>query len=104
MIIDPVQFALLVWSLLPVGAVPAQAARGGEEASKQIDQALVAYTTAYNESNVDRMMALWAADADFVDHSGRAYRGRDEVASLFRKAFASKHKYTIKVAVTSRKF
>jgi uncharacterized protein (TIGR02246 family) len=103
MFTHPIQIVLLVWSLLPVRGAPPQAAPS-DAASKQIDQALAAYTTAYNESNVAGMMALWAADADFIDHRGRVFRGRDEVTSLFRKAFASSHKYKIKVAVTSRKF
>lgn len=78
--------------------------RADETSEKDIARALDSYQKAYNDRKVDDLMAFWAKDADFIDHRGRSYKGRDAVADLFRKALSSDRKYQIKLNVTSRKF
>lgn len=78
--------------------------RGDDASEKEIATALDSYQKAYNARKIDDLMAFWSKDADFVDHRGRSYKGRDAVTDLFRKALSSDRKYQIKLNVTSRKF
>lgn len=91
----------LILSLMWVTAPMAVA---DEEASQAVDRSLEAYTNAYNAKDIDALIRVWAPDADFVDHRGRRFAGRDEIAALFRKALVDGPGYTIKIGVTSRQF
>ncbi|MGE3317316.1 MAG: SgcJ/EcaC family oxidoreductase [Planctomycetaceae bacterium] len=72
--------------------------------AKAIDQAIAAYTKAYNAADITALAAHWAPDCDFVDHRGRRYSGRDEITALFRKALVDGRGYQIKMTVSARRF
>lgn len=90
-----------------IALAAASIARGDDKENpeaKAIDQAIAAYTKAYNAADINALSAMWAPDCDFVDHRGRRYSGRDEITSLFRKALVNGRGYQIKMTVSARRF
>jgi uncharacterized protein (TIGR02246 family) len=76
------------WVLQPARrAVAAQEgraeAKGDEEA---VRKAGVAYVEAMNKGDHDALMAMWAADADYIDEAGKRTHGRDAISALFKKS------------------
>lgn len=94
---------LVLLSLVALCAGSMARAEDNPEA-KAIDQAIAAYTKAYNAADINALAALWAPDCDFVDHRGRRYSGRDEITALFRKALVDGRGYQIKMTVSARRF
>jgi uncharacterized protein (TIGR02246 family) len=68
-------------------ALPARAA--DEATTKEIQAAIDKYIAAYNEGSLNKVMAFWTENADFVDSRGQFHEGRDLIAALFRRGFAS---------------
>ena len=51
-----------------------------------IRKAAAAYIEAMNKGDLDAILAFWAPDADFVDETGKATRGREALSALFKKS------------------
>jgi uncharacterized protein (TIGR02246 family) len=75
-----------------------------DAASKELQGAVDKYVAAYNTGAVDKVMAFWTEDADFVDIRGGFHQGRDLIAALFRRGFADNPGRTMKLASDARKF
>src|SRR5262249_9690252 len=75
-------------------AVKAEADKAdGEEAA--IRKAVAAYTAAYAKGDAAAVLALWTADAEFIDEDGKVFRGRDTLAPLYAKSLPSFKGYKI---------
>lgn len=61
------------------------------------------YTAGYNEGSLDKLMACWAENADFVDINGRFHEGRDLIAALFRRGLANNPGRKLALQPASRK-
>jgi uncharacterized protein (TIGR02246 family) len=75
----------------------AQAADAEKEVRAEVDS----YTAAFNQGDLDRLLAHFAADADFVDDSGNQYKGKASLAPLFKRTLADLKGYKLTVAFTS---
>jgi uncharacterized protein (TIGR02246 family) len=78
------------WTGLPVigGAVALIIAIGRPSAAADDDeaaihQAVAAYAKAFNAGDLDGVMAVWAADPEYVDDTGTSTTGRDSVRALY---------------------
>lgn len=82
----PGRLHLLVLSLLLV-APPAINAE--EEAATQLSKVAEAYVGAYNEKNLDAMLALYTEDAEMIDEIDEiSASGPDEIRSIYERSFA----------------
>src|SRR5262249_6529250 len=84
-----------------VAQPPAKAPSADEQA---IRQASADYVAAMVAGNLDRVMAFWAPDADYIDEAGKTTRGRDHIAALFKKALPDLKGSKIKGTLQSLKF
>jgi uncharacterized protein (TIGR02246 family) len=50
-----------------------------------IRKTAAAYIEAMNKGNLEAILAFWAADADFVDETGKKTRGHEALGELFKK-------------------
>jgi uncharacterized protein (TIGR02246 family) len=50
-----------------------------------IRKAGAAYLDALNKGDLNALMAVWTADADYIDESGKPTRGRDAITALVKK-------------------
>jgi uncharacterized protein (TIGR02246 family) len=91
---------LVVFGVVVVGAT----SRADEVESNLLQATVDKYAAAYNAGDVAKVMDFWTEDADFVDIRGNFYEGRDLIAALFRRGFASSPGRTIKVTSEARKF
>jgi uncharacterized protein (TIGR02246 family) len=73
-------------------------------AAKELDAVIAKYVAAYNAGSVNTVMDFWAENADFVDIRGRFHEGRDLIAALFRRGFASNPGRKMQVTLSARKF
>jgi uncharacterized protein (TIGR02246 family) len=96
--------ALVAWllALVPLAVSPIRAQ--DDAATKELQATVDKYVAAYNEGDVNKVMDFWTADADFVDIRGGFHEGRDLIAALFRRGFASNEGRTIKLISEARKF
>ncbi|HVK09399.1 MAG TPA: SgcJ/EcaC family oxidoreductase [Gemmataceae bacterium] len=89
---------------------PLALAQEGPEAKTQaaaeaaIRKANADYATALSAADPTAIMALWAADADYVDEAGKQTQGRDNIAALFQKALPDMKGVKVAVKVNSLKF
>jgi uncharacterized protein (TIGR02246 family) len=104
--------AVLVGTLVRPGPRPAEAAgqdppRPREaakvDASAAADSAAVRkatadYVAALNKGDLDGILAFWAPDAEYIDEAGKATRGKEAVAKMFRQVLPDLkgHKVTAK--------
>jgi uncharacterized protein (TIGR02246 family) len=58
-----------------------------DEASA-VRAAIESYTAALNSGNLDGVLALIAADADFVDDAGKQFKGKAEIAAVLKQSLA----------------
>jgi uncharacterized protein (TIGR02246 family) len=57
---------------------------GTSAAEPAIRKAAADYIAALNKGDLNAIMAFWAPDAEYIDEFGKATRGRDAIAGLFR--------------------
>ena len=89
----------LAWLLLTRMALATD-----EAATKELQATIDKYVAAYNAGAVDKVMAYWAENADFVDIRGRFHEGRDLIAALFRRGFANNPGRKVQFTLSARKF
>src|SRR5215213_7524644 len=82
---------------------------GGEAKSKsgaeaEIRKVNADYATALAAGDLDAVLAFWAADADYIDESGKQTQGRDNIAALFKKSLPETKGWKVAVRVQSLKF
>jgi uncharacterized protein (TIGR02246 family) len=84
-----------------VSGLDVQAAE--DAATKELQATVEKYVAAYNEGSLDKLMAFWAENANFVDINGRFHEGRDLVAALFRRGLANNPGRKLTMTSASRK-
>ena len=84
--------------------VKAEADKATAEEEAAIHKAAAAYNTAFAKGDADAVLAMWTADGEFIDDDGKAYRGRDALAPLFKKSLPSYKGYKITSKLTSITF
>jgi uncharacterized protein (TIGR02246 family) len=63
-----------------------QSKNNNANAEQAIRKAAAAYVQAMNKCDLDAIMSFWAPDADFVDETGKATRGREALTELFKQS------------------
>src|SRR5262249_46684754 len=71
---------------------------------KEVRAAIDSYTAAFNKGDLDGVLAHLAADADFVDESGKEFQGKASVTGLFKQTLADLKGQKLKVIPTSIHF
>src|SRR5262245_2624529 len=56
-----------------------RAGKGEEAAIRKQDEA---FSAAFNKGDLDALMALWAADAEFIREDGKVVRGRAAIRDM----------------------
>src|SRR5262245_7553289 len=79
----------VLWLSMFLLIVRSHAIAADEAVTKELQAKTEQYVAAYNEGALDKVMAFWAPNADFVDARGQFHEGRDLIAALFRRGFAS---------------
>jgi uncharacterized protein (TIGR02246 family) len=92
-------WAALIYAQQPAALPPTAST---EEAT--LRATLTAYGTAYRQSDVEKVLAIWAPDAEYVDDEGTVTKGRDAIGKLFRQEFAGKKFESFHAIVTSLRF
>lgn len=94
----------VVGIFVAVGLTSAQPPRGSAADEKAIRKAAEGYATAFNKGDIDGVMAQWAADADYVDESGKSYKGRAAIAALFKQQHGNLKGHKLKIQVKTLRF
>jgi uncharacterized protein (TIGR02246 family) len=82
-----------------------QQAGGGAAGEEQaIRKAAAAYVEAMNRGDLDARLALWTADADYIDEAGKVTRGREALAALFKNGQAGLKGTKVTMTIRSLKF
>lgn len=95
---------LLCVSLMILSSLLASIARADADDEKELQTTIDNYVAAYNGGAVDKVMAFWAEDSNFVDIGGGVHQGRDLISALFRRGFAGNPGRTLKLTSDVRKF
>src|SRR5262249_53685171 len=74
-----------------------------DEASA-VRAAVDSYTAAFNNGNLDRLLAHVAADADFIDDGGKQYKGKAELAGLLKQSLSDLKGSRLKSTIVSLHF
>ncbi|MCE9533260.1 MAG: SgcJ/EcaC family oxidoreductase [Planctomycetes bacterium] len=64
----------------------AQDKKNPSNADQEIRKASEAYAAAYNKGDVNAVMAHWAADAEYVDDSGKSTKGQAALTEMYKNA------------------
>jgi uncharacterized protein (TIGR02246 family) len=78
----------------PAGSAAAPAS-SGTAAEDSVRETLAAYIAAYNQKDVDRLVALFMPDGMLIDSSNVATRGREAIAREFSEGFDERTSYTL---------
>jgi uncharacterized protein (TIGR02246 family) len=90
----------------PKRAKPAAAAVGDSQpagADAAIRQSSQAFAAAFNKGDAKAVAALWTADGDYTDETGRTFKGREAIEKEYAGFFAANKGVQIKVIVDSIK-
>jgi uncharacterized protein (TIGR02246 family) len=79
-------------------------AKGRAGADAEVRKANADYAAALAAGNLDAVMAFWAADADYVDETGKQTQGSDKIAALFRKSLPETKEAKVNIRIHSLKF
>src|SRR5262245_9241379 len=83
---------ILVLTTLHTGSnLPEASAQQADPKARTADEQAIreanaAYVAGMVEGDLDKIMAFWAADGDYIDEFGKMTRGKDQIAALFKKA------------------
>ncbi|EAQ79217.1 hypothetical protein DSM3645_26379 [Blastopirellula marina DSM 3645] len=99
--------ALLVCLLSPISVFGAEDAAKQVVASDQSEELAAireqskAFETAFNQADSAALAALWTADGQFVDDSGRSFTGRKEIGAGYADLFAKHPDAKIQITIDS---
>src|SRR5262249_57048285 len=79
-----------------------QAKSANEESA--VRAAVDSYTSAFNNGNLDGVMAHVAPDADFIDNGGKQYKGKADLTDVFKRSLADLKGCKLKSTITSIHF
>src|ERR1700677_168902 len=79
----------------PSNPVTAQPAKGDDE--QAIRKATDVYTGAFNKADVDGLLSVWAADAEYVDEAGKTTKGKADLTAMFKQVFQDNKGIKLKI-------
>jgi uncharacterized protein (TIGR02246 family) len=80
-------------------------AQGSKASDEQaIRKAGAAYVETMNKGDLNTLMAFWTPDADYIDESGKATRGKEALTAVFKKGLAETKGRKVTGKVHSLKF
>jgi uncharacterized protein (TIGR02246 family) len=79
-----------------------QATPANEESA--VRAAVDSYTSAFNNGNLDGVLAHVASDADFIDDSGKQYKGKADLAEVLKHSLADLKGSKLKSTISSIRF
>jgi len=68
---------------------------------KAIQAKLDSYVAAFNKGDLNGLLDHFATDADYINDSGKQYRGKAALAELFKRALADLKGSALKATITS---
>lgn len=92
--------SLLVESRTALGADAPPTMADAEAIRKAVD----GYVAAFNKAELDPLMSFWSADPEFIDETGKITRGREAIASLFKRTFEEHKGTSIKITIKAMRF
>jgi uncharacterized protein (TIGR02246 family) len=95
-------FLITALGLALLGLALGRAKATDEE--KEVGAAIGSYTAAFNQGDLDRILAHFATDADYVDENGKQFKGKVSLAEVLKQSLANLKGQQIKTSVTSLRF
>lgn len=80
---------------------PSDKTSGAEAAIRKTSEA---YAEAFNKGDLDAVMALWTADADYVNDEGKTFRGRNAITAEFKRLLTTFKGYQLGFRITGLRF
>jgi uncharacterized protein (TIGR02246 family) len=80
------------------------AAGASDQDDQGVRKAGAGYMAALNKGDLEGILAFWAPDADYVDEAGKMTRGREAIATLYKKSLAENNGAKYKGQTYSIKF
>lgn len=90
--------------VVAISAAPAQSPSDGAGDDQAIRQSAEEYGAAFNRGEIDSVMKYWMDDADYVNHDGKSYRGKQAIAQLFHEAFQGLQGQSLSLKIDSLRF
>jgi uncharacterized protein (TIGR02246 family) len=85
----------------PGGKLTPEAVRAEEKA---IRQAVAGFSAAFNKGDLDALMAYWSPEGEYVNETGKSYRGKSQLRALLKKALAAARGQKHSINITSIRF
>ena len=98
------RITVAVAACLAGGLALALAQNPPADEEKAVREAIDSYTAAFEKGNLDGLMAHFTPDADYINESGKEYKGKADLTELFKRSLADLKGYKLKAAVTSLHF
>ncbi len=86
---------------LPVGKGSSVARR---EEEKSLRETIRAYCDAFNQGDLETILAFWTEDAEHVDEFGKVLRGREALRSLLKRSLSQYKGSKLTIKVDSLRF
>jgi uncharacterized protein (TIGR02246 family) len=95
--------ALAFGLIMAIGKMPAQAAEPKAEEKGALGKGKRAqeFIAAYNRGDAKALAAFWTEDADYVDETGREFKGRAAIQKMYENFFAHNKGMKLNIIVTS---
>ena len=81
---------------------PATAAVKDDELA--IQKAIDNYCLSFNKGDVEGILAIWGADSEYIDETGKSIKGHDALAALFKAAVAANKGAKTQIKTSSLRF
>lgn len=83
------------------GAVKSPVKPAAANELEAIRQSSHAFVEAFNSRNARAVAALWTADGDYIDETGRVFTGREEIEQEYARFFKEHTNLRLKVVIDS---
>jgi uncharacterized protein (TIGR02246 family) len=96
--------ALFAFVLLEVVSAHAQESTQTSPDEQSIRKSVDDYCAAFNNNELDSILAFWADDADYVDVDGETHRGKESIGTLFKISAADVNGNKLGLKIDSLRF
>lgn len=97
-------FFLVLTLTIAFGPRVARAAEGDAERQFAIQKMAQAFVAAFEKGDAKAVAAFWLPGGDYIDLTGRAFNGREEIEDTFAETFAQSPGMKVRIEVASLKF